>query len=281
MDKKNRYKILISKASSFYQSSNAMLKNIQSGNKLFDMLWCPGLKNEINLWTYWQGKGNLDTAKILLVGKDFGNYGIDGDLSPLSKACIDSDNSGKYDISQKYIDTIISNKSNVTDNNLIKLFNVLSEDSGQDLRADKPNGNLFFTNLCLGYRSIPNLTGADLSALFIHDAAYLKELLGILQPKIMILLGQDVGINIIKELVDFKLPENSEIKHKYNCIKKSFNKALDMSENHIQLHFDGTIVDTFVVSHPGHFGTNVNRKGGYNRVEEDWRRIAPHIKRLF
>ena len=48
-----------------------------------------------------------------------------------------------------------------------------------------------------------------------------------------------------------------------------------------QLHFDGTIVDAFVVSHPGHFGANVNSKGGYNRVEEDWRRMASNIKVLF
>lgn len=278
MDKDKYYKKLISEAASFYNSNNPMLKNIKTGDKTYDMLWCPGLKNEINLWSYWQGKGNLDTAKILLVGKDFGNYGIGEELSPLSKACLDSDSSDKFSISQKYIETIISNKNNVTDNNLIKFFNVLSEEAGQDLRADKPNESLFFTNLCLGYRSIPSLTGSDLSNIFMHDTVYLKVLLQILQPRIMIMLGQDVGINAIKGLVDLKDSENSAIKHNYSSIKNSFNKALDNYENHIQLNIDGNIVNTFVVSHPGHYGVNVNRKGGYKRVEEDWRRIAAYIE---
>jgi len=278
MNKEDRYKKLIADVASFYNSNDARLKNIQTGNKTYDMLWCPGLKNEINLWSYWQGKGNLDTANILLVGKDFGNCGIGEELTSLSRACIDSDNGDKYGISRRYIEAIISNKSNITDNNLIGLFNVLSEESGQDYRADKPNDNLFFTNLCLGYRSIPSLTGSDLSALFVHDALYLKELLVILQPKIMILLGQDVGVKALEGLVDLTRPENREIKHIYSSIKKSFNQALDRSENHIQLQIEETLIDAFVVSHPGHYGVNVNRKGGFNRVEEDWRRIATYIK---
>ncbi|WP_026659241.1 hypothetical protein [Butyrivibrio sp. AC2005] len=277
MDKEKCYKKIIADAESFYKSENPMRKNIKVGEKTFDMLWCPGLKNEINLWSYWQGKGNLDTAKILVVGKDYGGYGAESELNKLATACIDSDDSDKFDISRKYIEEIYKNK-NETDNNLIKLFNALSDECGQDLRADKPNDNLFFTNLCLGYRSIPDLTGGVLSALFAHDVAYLKVLLQLLQPKVMILLGQDVGISVIEGLVDLADPRNSAIKHIYSGIKSSLNRALDRSENHIQLQMDGNLIDTFVVSHPGYFGSTVNRKGGYEKVEEDWRKIAAYIK---
>ena len=36
------------------------------------MYWCADCK-EINLWTYWQGRGNLD-AKIMLVGQDWADH---------------------------------------------------------------------------------------------------------------------------------------------------------------------------------------------------------------
>lgn len=48
------------------------------------------------------------------------------------------------------------------------------------------------------------------------------------------------------------------------------NKALDMSENHLQLHFDGTMVDAFVVSHPGHFGTNITYEEIPFDIPENW-----------
>ena len=50
-----RYRALIKKAREYYESGLPEFRNLYSGSELFDLEWCPGLTNEINLWTYWQG----------------------------------------------------------------------------------------------------------------------------------------------------------------------------------------------------------------------------------
>ena len=59
MTKEAKYTKLIEKVKNSYQSNPNGLT------------WCDDCK-EINLWTYWQGRGNLN-AKILLVGQDWRN----------------------------------------------------------------------------------------------------------------------------------------------------------------------------------------------------------------
>ncbi len=65
------YKNLISEARAYYESKPLELRNIQNGKDIFDFVWCKGLCNEINLWTYWQGAG-VDNPEVIIVGQDLG-----------------------------------------------------------------------------------------------------------------------------------------------------------------------------------------------------------------
>ena len=66
MDTKQRkYRDLIERVKASYPA-----RNPSDDGKELRLYWCDDCK-EINLWTYWQGKGNLD-AKIMLVGQDWG-----------------------------------------------------------------------------------------------------------------------------------------------------------------------------------------------------------------
>ena len=64
-DKQRKYHDLIERVKNSYPSRDLA----DDGQKL-RLYWCDDCK-EINLWTYWQGRGNLD-AKIMLVGQDWG-----------------------------------------------------------------------------------------------------------------------------------------------------------------------------------------------------------------
>jgi len=61
MDK--RYRDLIDTVPKYYSSEAPELRNIIKHDKLFDFKWCDWLKQEINLWTYWQGAG-AETTEI-------------------------------------------------------------------------------------------------------------------------------------------------------------------------------------------------------------------------
>ena len=68
-EKQDAYHALIQKVRASYPP----LDLSYSGAKT-QLHWCEEC-HEINLWTYWQGRGNLD-AKLLLVGQDWGVHGI-------------------------------------------------------------------------------------------------------------------------------------------------------------------------------------------------------------
>ena len=66
MSKEIRYKNLVAKAKA--SCSTYEIGQETQPNQLY---WCKECE-EINLWTYWQGRNQLD-ADILLVGQDWGN----------------------------------------------------------------------------------------------------------------------------------------------------------------------------------------------------------------
>ncbi|MDD3137826.1 MAG: hypothetical protein PHX08_02495 [Lachnospiraceae bacterium] len=70
------YLQLIADVKNYYESNQVKggcyVKKTDSSQKSkedFFLKWCPECK-EINLWTYWQGKKNLQ-AEILLLGQDW------------------------------------------------------------------------------------------------------------------------------------------------------------------------------------------------------------------
>ena len=271
MQKTTQYKELIQQASDYYKSNPPECQNIPIKDQTMTLNWCPGLENQINLWTYWQGNGNLDTAEILVVGKDFGNCEKDGKLVPFYHDCINSDANDAEKISNQYIKEILANKNNTTDNNLIELFSILSQSSDSDYEADKPNPRLFFTNLCLGYRDKDKLTGGDLTKIYNHDVQYLSKLISIIEPKLVILLGQDVSLSVFEALGNTSEPT---ARHLIKMIKDNFNEVLDSGKNYLNIKYKENSVRAYAVSHAGHFGSRVNRNGGFERVKEDWRLIG-------
>ena len=119
--KQSAYQALIEQVRNYYRSQSDGLR------------WCEDCQ-EINLWTYWQGRGNLD-AKILLVGQDWGCP-----WDPAALSCIA--NIRKMNAGEQ-VPYMLGNES-ITDQNLIRLFGEI----GYKIR-DSAVGNedLFFTNV--------------------------------------------------------------------------------------------------------------------------------------
>ena len=68
MDKKKRYQELVLKVKTDYNNRDREQSRSNVRLNWFDAC------QEINLWTYWQGRGNFD-PKIMLVGQDWGSPG--------------------------------------------------------------------------------------------------------------------------------------------------------------------------------------------------------------
>lgn len=146
---------------------------------------------EVNLWTYWQGRKNKK-AKILLVGQDWACPWDEktGKLVDYVQDAIDAvDASG----SARYIDGV-RNNSFPTDVMLRELLISL----GKEYDPFTPdNVNLFFTNLCCGYRDFGASGGLDKKVL-IYDAQYTRRLIDIVEPDIVICLGKDTYEALVK-----------------------------------------------------------------------------------
>jgi uracil-DNA glycosylase len=217
----------------------------------FDGLkWCEDCE-EINLWTYWQGRGNLN-AKIMLAGQDWG-CAFDEDGKSFIKS-ITKDSLSKKD-NCYYTD---DNKS-ITDNNLAKLFLEI----GYDIHFN--NKDLFFTNFVLGYR-LKGTSGKFKQSWARHDAAFFKELVEIIEPEIMLCLGKSTFDGVMKAF-----------NHKVRI--NGYNKYIESDENPIELRLStGKSVYAAALAHCGAMGTMNRNRGHENKTAlepqiEDWKRI--------
>ena len=208
---------------------------------------------EINLYTYWQGLDWARTTpkiKYLFVLQDYGC--IFQDAANL-------DNFRK--INKGFKDTPYFSKktnSSVTDENLIKLFEVL----GYDL--NKRNTDLFFTNFCLGYRKSPEVKMTR--ELMEQDSAEFKTLCEILEPEKIIAMGRKTFECVYKSLTG---EDNAEL------LKWKFWN--DFLENHknISVRIKGNSVPIIPVAHCGTHGIE-NRnstldKDSLSPQYRDWR----------
>ena len=105
MDKKQAYQELISDVKEYYKAQEATYKD----DPIF-LTWYDDCE-EINLWTYWQGRGSLD-AKIMLVGQDWGSPADAAKDYMAQFAEINAGSRSSYWLDGK----------SITDNNLIELF---------------------------------------------------------------------------------------------------------------------------------------------------------------
>ena len=143
-----------------------------------EMTWCDDCNDEINLWTYWQGRGNLN-PEILLVGQDWGDP-----TSKEGKASLENIRNGR-----SYLEDDIF----PSDLNLTKLF-----DEAFYIDISKPDERLFFTNLILGYRTAGN-SGSLNAEQRDHDLPLFVWLVHLLDPKIIICL-ETMTITMVVEL---------------------------------------------------------------------------------
>ena len=246
---------------------------------------CKNIMNHVNMWNYWQG--SLD-AKIMVIGQDYGKFpGIE------SKG---KNNKNREHYLEEYIRGEVFTKHltlendieenykelrkiwSTTDTNLFYLFKKVL---GYDLT--KVNEDLFFTNMACCYRNRGDATsGADKFCsewLSLCANKYMGELIDIIQPKVIITLGE-------KTFNAMTCIDGLELK----CIdsvsldKGEKVKFVDVIEHNYELvcGVDKSI-RVFPVYHPG-ANSNINRKlkeidankKGQSQ-ESDWWKIKRYI----
>ncbi len=189
--------------------------------------------HEINLWTYWQGRGNLN-PQILLVGQDWGAPSEDPSI-------MDTIRQMNQGVHRLYMD---HHTTSPTDINLVKLFAQLGYSIDQD---DPHNQDLFFTNLILGYRDHGISGGYQAKWLTAADQDFFCRLVAILLPKVILCLGQSTFEGVLKSLkIDYQRCE-------------TFNEQIGAGG--IRASFGGSTLAVFPLAHCGALGT-LNRNRG-------------------
>jgi len=154
MSKVVKYTQLVQQRKQF-KFSDGLLNPVQIENGIYDQA-------HLGPWAVWQG--NLD-AKILLLGQDWGDV--------------------TYFLKYKGCDR----DENLTNKNLVELFRVIGIDIGSPSQPN-PIAPTFFTNAILGIKKEGGLAG-KVSQSWARESteAFLKPLLEIIDPEIIITLG--------------------------------------------------------------------------------------------
>ncbi len=222
------------------------------------LIWCPACK-EINLWTYWQGKGNLD-AKIMLVGQDWGNPQQESAAEVMQRIA---------DMNQKKTTSYLDSKPSPTDRNLTALFETLGYHIN---RNDPKNRELFFTNFVLGYRQ-GKISQDAKREWFKNDAPFFKELVSIIEPKVILCLGQITFKSVLRSLRSDEIPR---IESYQDFIQSSRNPVVLTTET-------GHSFVIYALAHCGSFGT-MNRNRGLPKQKDllfyqkqDWEKIKASL----
>jgi DNA polymerase len=252
-EKEQEYQTLISEVRQYYLEQGKLHQN----DPVY-LTWCDDCK-EINLWTYWQGHGNLD-ARIMLVGQD---WGCPEAFPSVIQNIKEINNSVRSDY---HFDDI-----NPTDLHLVALFKSI----GYDIpNVNARNEDLFFTNFVLGYRN-KGLTGGFQQRWVNENKAFFSHFANIIEPEIMICLGQKAFHGVMKSF-DQKVKVKS-----YNTFITGIDNPKEMSLQ------SGKTVYVFAEAHCGAIGTlNRNRlkdPDGTERIElqiQDWARIKALLNRL-
>ena len=244
MNKCEAYESLVQDAREFYRKHDG-------SSFLVPLDETFGVCKEINLYTYWQGRGYAEATpeiKYLLVGQDWGNpYSVPKTFQDRISQII----SGKdlpYISDEKKMDSGFQ-----TDKNLIELFRHLGYEIAQQ-RYDE----LFFTNFCLGYRRKENSRGMK-KELMNKDRERFRELCTILQPKNILCLGRMSFECVYKALV-----KGSRIPY------KGYMKYI---EEHAQINADpsygGGVI--YPLAHCGGLGI---RNRPLEQQIEDWKWVG-------
>ncbi len=188
--------------------------------------------DEIGPWSLWQGSLN---AKILLVGQDWGTE--------------------DHFIQRRGRDT----SRNTTNKNLMKLFKSIGYPIKAPEENDFGNADLFFTNLVLCLKRGNLQSRIDPRAGDCCAKLFLKPLIEIIQPKVVITLG-----NIAYESI-------AEV---YGLDPNRFSETVVERPEGFLLR-EGTVM--FPVYHCGARSVNMNRS--FEEQKNDWRKIKNYLER--
>ena len=218
------------------------------------LYWCEACQ-EINLWTYWQGRNSLD-AKIMLVGQDWGSPWDQASQKTLQQ--ISAANDGK-----PYI--YMEENQSKTDKNLCELFKLL------DYNITERCPDLFFTNFIVGYRH-RGFSGGYKKAWCDHDKEFFHRLANIVQPRVILCLGRSTFDGVLEAFSKSEPIQN-------------YNQFIESDKNPVKVLLrDGSLTFIFALAHCGVMGTlnrNRGKANGKDSLEaqvEDWRRIAQYLK---
>lgn len=227
---------------------------------------------EHNLWTYWQGRG-VRNPRIMIVGQDWGSI-------EQSKKYYDyiKQNPNEPVVCFKQIKKFGSydDKDFKTDEELVKLVSVLGDYSKV---CEQHYEDLYFTNLIPGYRNSSSSTGKGSEAKKGIKSGVMKdfrELLEIIQPKVIICLGRLVTESIANEF------DNENIIKDAGGWNKFLDKELN-TNNPDPMKIDlgnGHQAVVFGIAHLGQLGIN-NRKNHFKNKDDypkaDWEVIAQYL----
>lgn len=251
MDKENQYRELIDDVKRFYENK----ARLHQHEPLY-LGWYDECK-EINLWTYWQGRGCLD-ARIMLVGQDWGSP---GECSESYMSQFEEFNCGRR--SAYWMDG-----TSITDANLIALFSSLGYNVSN---GALPNPDLFFTNFVLGYRN-KGFSGGFKQRWLRENKDFFRRLAEIIEPEIIICLGRNAFHGVM-------MAYGQKVRF------RSYNAFIVSKENPVELSLaSGKRTYVFAEAHCGAMGT-LNRSRlkdpegitGLKLQEKDWQRIKEYL----
>ena len=225
------YCSLIENVKNKYRKNPIYTKNLTLG-------WCDlrqgeDLCQEINLWTYWQGRDYAKKTphiKYMLIGQDFGppeKEEIKGTIANVRKM-----NDGIDVMFHENVD--LEARDSQTDKNIVGYFELL----GKNEIDKKKYPDLFFCNCNLGYRR-DKYSGNMTRKILANDAAEIKSLIDIIEPENIICLGLDTSVVVIRTLID----------KKFSCNRVS--ELIGTGEPYI---YGETYI--YPVAHPGYWGTS-------------------------
>lgn len=212
---------------------------------------------EVNLWTYWQGRGKLD-SKVMLVGQDWGSPWDDSAVETMKQVSLANQHL-PYDY--------LHDNPSLTDKYLIELFKEINYE------VRYPCDGVFFTNFVLGYRN-KGLSGGYQNVWAVHDKGYFRELVSILEPKVILCLGRATFAAVLSSFDVHLSPGIGR-----------YNQFIESNRNPVSATLeDGQEIHIFALAHCGALGT-LNRNRGKDKPEDiltyqkqDWRKILPYIK---
>ncbi len=135
---------------------------------------------QINLWTYWQGY-NFENVKLMILGFDWGSV---KDTNKEMEKCL---RTIKLLMKNNHVTKYYSCQYKKTDYNLAVLFRKCFN---RELRRAHYK-DLFFSNICLGYRKESNSFIND-DMVFSDIADFMSDELSIIDPKSIFCLGEKV-----------------------------------------------------------------------------------------